>query len=72
MPRHQIVGLNHNIVTDLMNALPGNSSIHVNTARNPTIDEAVFSMWYAPRNNTAEVFSMWYAPSNNTEAVFSM
>jgi hypothetical protein len=29
-------------------------------------------MWYAPRNNTAEVFSMWYAPSNNTEAVFSM
>jgi hypothetical protein len=33
-------------VTDLINALPGNSS--VNTAQHATIDEAVFSMSSAP------------------------
>jgi hypothetical protein len=31
-----------NIVTDLINALPGNSS--VNTVQHATIDEAVFSV----------------------------
>jgi hypothetical protein len=37
-----------NIVTDLINALPGNSS--VNTVQNATIEEAVFSVdpTYAP------------------------
>jgi hypothetical protein len=35
------------IVTDLMNALPGNSS--VNTVQQATIDEAVFSMSSATR-----------------------
>jgi hypothetical protein len=35
------------IVTDLMNALPGNSS--VNTVQHATIDEAVSSMTSAPR-----------------------
>jgi hypothetical protein len=34
------------IVTDLMNALPGNSS--VNTVQHATIDEALFSMSSAP------------------------
>jgi hypothetical protein len=34
------------IVTDLINALPGNSS--VNTVQHATIDEAVFSMSSAP------------------------
>jgi hypothetical protein len=37
-----------NIVTDLVNALPGNKS--VNTVQHATIDEAVFSMWSAPSN----------------------
>jgi hypothetical protein len=37
----------YNIVTDLINALPGNSS--VNTVQHATIDEAVFSMSSAPR-----------------------
>jgi hypothetical protein len=32
----------YNIVTDLMNVLPGNSS--VNTVQHATIDEAMFSM----------------------------
>jgi hypothetical protein len=36
-----------NIVTDLVKALLGNSS--VNTAQHSTIDEAVFSMSSAPR-----------------------
>jgi hypothetical protein len=36
-----------NNVTDLINALPGNSS--VNTVQHATIDEAVFSMLSAPR-----------------------
>jgi hypothetical protein len=35
-----------NIVKDLINALPGNSS--VNTVQHATIDEAVFSMMSAP------------------------
>jgi hypothetical protein len=35
------------IVMDLINALPGNSSI--NTVRHTTLDEAVFSMSPAPR-----------------------
>jgi hypothetical protein len=35
------------IVTDLMNDVPGNSS--VNTVRHTTLDEAVFSMYSAPR-----------------------
>jgi hypothetical protein len=34
--------VNENIVTDLINALPGNSS--VNTVQNATIEEAVFSV----------------------------
>jgi hypothetical protein len=34
------------IVTDLMNALPGNSS--VNKVQHATIDEAVFSMSVSP------------------------
>jgi hypothetical protein len=43
------VGLIHkyNIVTDLINALPGNSS--VNTVQYAIIDEAVFSMSSVPR-----------------------
>jgi hypothetical protein len=38
--------IHFNIVTDLINALPGNSS--VNTIQHATIDEAVFSMSSAP------------------------
>jgi hypothetical protein len=37
------------IVTDLINALPGNS--YVNTFQHATIDEAVLSMSSAPRNS---------------------
>jgi hypothetical protein len=36
-----------NIVTDLINVLPGDTS--VNTVQHATIDEAVFSMSSAPR-----------------------
>jgi hypothetical protein len=39
----------HNIVTDLVNALPGNSS--VNTVQHATIEEAVFSMSSAPSSS---------------------
>jgi hypothetical protein len=57
-------------VTELINALPGNSSI--NMVQYATINEDVFSMWSAPHNNMAEVFPMWSVPSNNTKAVFSV
>jgi hypothetical protein len=40
-------------VTDLINALPGNSS--VNTAQHATIDEAVFSMSSAPSSGGTSV-----------------
>jgi hypothetical protein len=59
-----------NIVTDLINALPGNGS--VNTVQHATIDVDAFSMWSVSRNNTVEVFSMWSVPRNNTVEVFSM
>jgi hypothetical protein len=39
----------YNIVTDFINALPGNSS--VNTVEQATIDEAVFSMSSAPSSS---------------------
>jgi hypothetical protein len=39
--------LEDNIVMDLINALPGNSS--VNMAKHATIDDAVFSMSSVPR-----------------------
>jgi hypothetical protein len=45
-----------NIVTDLINALPGNSS--VNTVQHATMGEAVFSVWSAPCNNIRAVFSV--------------
>jgi hypothetical protein len=35
-------GSDHNIVTDFINALPGNSS--VNTVQHVTVEEAVFSV----------------------------
>jgi hypothetical protein len=41
-----LVFICNNIVTDLIKALPDNSS--VNTVQHAAIDEAVFSMWSAP------------------------
>jgi hypothetical protein len=41
--------IDYYIVTDLINALPGNSS--VNTAQHATIDEVVFSMSSEPSNS---------------------
>jgi hypothetical protein len=40
-----IIFVEINIVTDLINGLPGNSS--VNTVQHATVDEAVFSMYSA-------------------------
>jgi hypothetical protein len=40
------------IVTDLINALPGNST--VNTAQHATMDEAVFSMSPAPSSDVTK------------------
>jgi hypothetical protein len=64
-------------VTDLINALPGNSS--VNTVKHATIDEAVFSMLSASRSSlltdqstrslTRNVLSLWSVPRNNRSAV---
>jgi hypothetical protein len=64
------------IVTDLINALPGNS--YVNTVKQAAIDEAVFSMLSAASNSrngvlcnqllgyatvlTIELFSVWSVP----------
>jgi hypothetical protein len=39
----------HYIVTDVINALPGNS--YVDTVKQATIDEAVFSILSAPSNS---------------------
>jgi hypothetical protein len=39
-----------NIVTDLINALPGDSSVITNRGNNRR--ETVFSMWSAPSKNT--------------------
>jgi hypothetical protein len=36
------LSVSHNIVTDLINALPGNSS--VNTVQHATVEDAVFSV----------------------------
>jgi hypothetical protein len=51
---------NLNIVTDLINALPGNSS--VNTVQHATIDEAVFSVSAVTSQNSGyrsrDVFSV--------------
>jgi hypothetical protein len=44
-----------NIITDLINALPGNN--YVNTVQHPTIDEAVFSISSAPSNSRNRVLS---------------
>jgi hypothetical protein len=57
------------ILTDLINALPGNGS--VNTYQQATIDETVYSMWSAPRNNTVEVFSVWSALRNGVIKLIS-
>jgi carbon monoxide dehydrogenase subunit G len=40
----------YNIVTDLINALPGNSS--VNTVQNATVEEAVFSVSVVTSHNS--------------------
>jgi hypothetical protein len=68
------------VVTDLINALPGNSS--VNTVKHATIDEDVFSMLSAPRSSlltdqstrslTRNVFSLWSVPRKHRSAVFSV
>jgi hypothetical protein len=68
------------IVMDLINAVPGNSS--VNTVQHATLDEAVFSVSSAPRpvlitdqltrSLTHDVFFLWSAPCNNRGAVFSV
>jgi hypothetical protein len=42
--------VHHYIVTDLINALPGNSSVNTNTGNNRK--ETVFSMWSAPGERT--------------------
>jgi hypothetical protein len=47
--------LNVYIVTDLINALTGNSS--VNTAQHATIDEAVFSVSSAPSRGGKNEFA---------------
>jgi hypothetical protein len=41
-----------NIIRDLINALPGNSS--VNTVQHATIDEAVFSVSFGPSSGAME------------------
>jgi hypothetical protein len=47
-------------VTNLINALPGQSS--VNTVQHATVDETVFCVVRA-----THVFSMWSTPSTHTE-----
>jgi hypothetical protein len=48
------------IVTDLINSLPGNSSVNTvqhTLAVNNTVE--VFSMWSASLNSRRNVFSVW-------------
>jgi hypothetical protein len=47
---HKAVTVNDAIVTDLMNALPGNSS--VNAVLYATIEEAVFSVFAVTSHNS--------------------
>jgi hypothetical protein len=54
-----------NIVTWMLKALPGNSSVN----RLATVE--VPSMWSAPRNSTRAVFSAWSVPRLYNESVFA-
>jgi hypothetical protein len=47
--------VDQHIITDLINALPGNSS--VNTVQHATIEEAVFSMSSTPNNGVVQPVS---------------